>query len=120
MNTTKKPETLEEALAYNGETMEQFNARTVFDTDGQKAGKELEAVALALNEGKPMDYKDTSVGKYFPVFWAVGSGRGFSFLSCGYVFSRSVVGARLCVRDGDTATYFGKQFISIWDRYING
>lgn len=120
MNTTKKIETLEDALKYNGKTIEEFNARTEHDSDDEKAFKELKEVALALNEGKPMDYKDTSVLKYFPVFWAVGSGRGFSFCHCDYASSGSFVGARLCVRDGETARYFGEQFINIWDRYING
>lgn len=120
MNTTKRPETLEEALAYNGETMEQFNARTVHDDDNEKAYKELKAVSFALNGGKVRDYKDTSIPGYVPVFTAVGSRSGFSFSDYVFVYSDSVVGARLRVNDPETARYFGTQFISTWDRYING
>jgi len=115
-----KPTSLQEALDFNGETLEQFNHRTQFDTDGQKAGKELEVIALAINKGKVLTYKDTSYRKYFPVFWSVGSSRGFAYNSYDYNAANSLVGARLTVVSAEAAKFFGTQHLSIWDRYING
>lgn len=112
--------TLQDALDYNGETIEQFNTRTQYDADHEKAYKELCVIALALNEGKPMNYKNTKEYKYYPYFNAAGSGSGFSF--CGYACDDdySYVGARLCVNTSEKAEYMGKQFIEIYNRYING
>lgn len=36
--------TLQDALDYNGETLEHFNARTQFDDDKEKADKELAVI----------------------------------------------------------------------------
>lgn len=111
---------LADALEYNGETLDQFNKRTEHDEDHEKAYKELCVIALALNEGKRMDYSNTNVYKYYPYFYAAGSGSGFSCtgFSCAYDFS--AVGSRLCVNTSEKATYMGKQFIEIYNRYING
>lgn len=113
---------LDSALIYNGETMDQFRMRTVHDTDHELAYKELCAIALALNQGKPMDYKDMNVNKYYPYFRAAGSGSGFSSHDCifGCACDHSSVGARLCVNTAEKAQYMGKQFIEIYNRYING
>jgi len=119
MKITEKIKTLQDALDYNGETVEQFKARTIHDSDDEKAYKELKVIALALNEGKPMDYTDVRVSKYFPWFNAVGSGAGFSYDVCHYAYSVSVVGSRLCVDTSEKARYMGKQFLSIYNRYIN-
>ncbi len=112
--------TLQDALDYNGESMEDFNARTEHDSDDEKAYKELKVIALALNEGKPIDYKDASIYKYYPWFYAVGSGSGFSFDEYAFDYSSSCVGALLCVNTSEKATYMGKEFIEIFNRYING
>lgn len=119
-NIIERIKTLEDALEYNGETLEQFEARTIKDSNDERAYKALKAIALALNEGTPMDYTDTDVYKYYPWFNAVGSGSGFSFRVCAYGFSFSLVGARLCVNTREKAEYMGKQFIEIYNTYING
>lgn len=111
---------LKEALKLNGETLEQFNHRTERDTDGQKAGKELEVLSYAINGGKHMDYKDTSVRKWFPLFWSVGSGRGFAFDRSSFAYSFSHVSARHTVISEEASDFFGTQHKDIWDRYING
>lgn len=111
---------LQDALDFKGETLEQFEKRTEHDEDHEKAYKELVVVAFALNGGKTMTYGDTSVRKYYPWFWAAGSGSGFSFNDYFYDYDASGVGARLCVDTRDKATYMGKQFIDTYNRYING
>ncbi|WP_282635806.1 hypothetical protein [Sphingobacterium thalpophilum] len=106
---------LEDALAYNGESIEEFNHRTQFDNDQQRAGKELEVINQALRMGNPLgDYW------YYPVFNSARSASGFSFFAYYFDYAYSYVGSRLCVEDSDKAEYSGKTFLSIWDRYING
>ncbi len=106
---------LEDALAYNGESIEEFNHRTQFDNDQQRAGKELEVINQALRMGNPLgEYW------YYPVFNSKRSASGFSFVDYFYGYSRSGVGSRLCVEDSDKAEYCGETFLSTWDRYING
>lgn len=117
---TKVIKTFQDALDYNGETLEQFNKRTEHDAPNEKAYKKLKSIVLALNEGKPMDYTDTSVWKYYPWFYSVGSGVGFSCLSYDYDLSDSSVGARLCLRTSKLAIYAGQQFIQEYNEYING
>jgi len=119
LNIIDRIKTLSDALEYAGETLDQFNDRTINDTDDEKAYKELKAISFALNEGKHMDYSDTNVYKYYPYFNAAGSGSGFSFRGCFCVCAYSGVGARLCVDTREKAEYMGKQFISIYNRYIN-
>lgn len=111
--------TLSDALAYNGETEAEFNKRTEHDADHEKAYKELCVIALALNEGKRMDYSDTDVYKYYPWFNAAGSGSGFSFNVYVYDCVYSAVGARLCVNTREKSEYMGQQFLSIYNRFIN-
>ncbi len=117
---TKVIKTFQDALNYNGETLEEFEARTQHDAPDEKAYKKLKSIVLALNEGKPMDYTDTNIWKYFPWFRAVGSGVGFSYNDYYFDGSISAVGARLCLRTSALAIYAGKQFLSEYNEYING
>lgn len=110
-----KVESLEHALELNGETLERFNWRTERDSDGEKAGKELEAIAKAINNGKVLKVEEF---RYWPVF--IGSGSDFLFHHYDYVYSSSHVCARLTVNCGDAVIFFGKQHLAIWQRYIEG
>lgn len=114
-NIIERIDSLEAALKYNGKTMEQFNHETERDTDGQRAGKELEEIALALREGKELDM---SQKWYYPYFRrAAGSVAGFS---CGdYACDYSTVGARICVDTTEKAVYMGKKFTDIYTRYLS-
>lgn len=107
--------TFQDALDFNGETLEQFEHRTQFDTPGQKAGKSLEVIALALNEGTPRSRTDRW---YYPWFERVSSGVGLSFHGCGRDDGYAFVGSRLCVNSSDNARHFGKQFIELWSLYL--
>lgn len=111
--------TFQDALDFRGETLEQFNHRTQFDDDVQRAGKELEVIAFAIRLGKPLG---TSQGDrwYYPWFNSKRSSVGFSYVGCDFGHAFSTVGSRLCVNTSEGAEYFGEQFIDIWDRYING
>lgn len=114
---TDRIKTLQDALDYNGKTLERFNWETERDTDQQKATKELEEIATALREGKNLEMQDYW---YYPYFEKpAGLGSGFSYFDYRYVFTLSSVGARLCVDTSEKATYMGKQFISIYNRHLS-
>lgn len=108
-------------LNYVGETQEEFNARTIFDSDFHKATKEGELIALAYNQGKVLKYDGVTRLHYV---WAnvlkAGSGSGFSFDDCAYGHDRSVVGARLTFESGPLAEDAFKKFTSVYARIYNG
>lgn len=76
-------------------------------------------ICKALNGAEVMDYKDVKVYKYYPWFNSVGSGSGFSCYGFGCAYSLSGVGSRLCLKSREIAEYAGKQFIEIYNSYIN-
>lgn len=114
-NIMERIKTVQDALDYNGETLEQFNKRTQFDDDQEKATKELGVIAKALREGKPLGERS-----YYPWFNSARSASGFSFRAYGHAGDGSVVGSRLRVDTSEKSTYMGKQFIAIYNRHING
>lgn len=107
--------TLQDALDYVGESLDSFNNRTQFDDDAQRAYKELEVIVLAIRQGNELGEK-----WYYPWFNSTRSSSGFSYNGYGYDHTLSDVGSRLCVESSEKATYLGKQFIDIYNRYING
>jgi len=115
LNIMDRIDSLEAALDYNGETIEQFNWRTERDTDAQRADKEWEAICLALREGKELE-----MGAYWYYPYVLkpkaGSGSGFSYYDYHYDGAYSVVGARHSLDTADKAVYAGKKFISILTR----
>ena len=110
--------TLQDALDYVGETIDQFNYRTQCDDDTQKAGKELEVIVLAVRQGNTLGHKRGDKW-YFPYFNPKRSASGFSFDDFGCEGTGSNVGSRLCVESAEKAEYLGKQFTDIYDRYLN-
>lgn len=111
--------TLQDALDYNGETLEEFNKRTQYDDDAQRAYKELEVIVKAVRQGNELG-KTENDAWYYPWFYSARSSRGFSFNDCNYIYSYSLVASRLCVESSEKAKYLGTQFLSTYDRYING
>lgn len=115
LKITDRIKSLQDALDYNGETRAQFDLRTQYDTPGQKAGKVLEAVALALNEGKRLTKEDRW---YYPWLERVASGVGLSFSDYDIAYDCAVVGARLCVNSSEKARHMGRTFLAEYAEYI--
>lgn len=106
-NIISRIDSLQAALDYKGETMEQFNWRTERDTDQQRADKEWEVICFALREGKDLEMG----AKWFhPYLRKSGSGFSYGYY---YVIDYSGVGARHSVDTAEKAIYAGKKFISI-------
>lgn len=115
-NIIDQIKTLDDALAYNDKTKEQFAWETERDSDAQKADKELEEIALALREGKPLE-----IGQrwYYPYFnKPTGSSVGFSCRVYFCDIDIAFVGARHSVDTSEKAIYMGKQFIDIYNRKL--
>lgn len=107
----------QKALDYNGETLEEFNHRTQFDTDRQKASKELEVIVKAVNQGE--DFK--SGYRYAPYFKQNGGGGlGFHYSHCGFDGYCCSVGLSHALVSNSKSDFVGKTFMPIYERYING
>lgn len=111
--------TFQDALDYIGESLEDFNYRTQFDDDCQRAGKELEVIVLAVRQGNELRHEEDDYW-YYPYFYSKRSSVGFSYRGADYDGTASFVGSRLCVESSEKAKYLGTQFIDIYDRHING
>ncbi|WP_312139480.1 hypothetical protein [Sphingobacterium sp.] len=108
---------LPSALAFNGKTQEQFDWETERDTDAQRADKELEEIATALREFKPLSMSERW---YCPYFERQNTGSFSSFSFCAYNCDIDYAGvcARHCVDTSEKAIYMGKQFIKIYNRKL--
>ncbi|MFD2599878.1 hypothetical protein ACFSQ3_13050 [Sphingobacterium corticis] len=125
-HTTKKTfenytdmKTFEDACSAVGVDHEEFHNQYKSLPDDAYAYMQLRIISQALNGGSNMDYTDTDIYKYYPWFNSVGSSRGFSYRGYHYDASHSGVGSRLTYKSEEIAEYAGKQFIEIYNKYIN-
>ena len=114
MNITDKIKSFKDALAANGETLEQFNERTKNDTPDEVGYKKVKAIVLALNEG------ETVKSGYWPWFRRVSSGVGLSFIDFVIVVGIALVGSRLLLKNSSLAIYAGEQFAAEYKEWIDG
>lgn len=114
MNSTDKIKSFEDALAANGETLEQFNERTKNDTPDEVGYKKVKAIVLALNEGEIVK------SGYWPWFRRVSSGVGLSFCDYDVGCGNAAVGSRLLLKSSSLARYAGEQFTAEYKEWIDG
>lgn len=81
----------------------------------------LDVIATVLLEGVVLDWTNSNQYKYYPWFNKYKPGSGFSFDDslCGWTFTRTLGGARLCLDTAEKAEYFGRQFIDIFNQFLN-
>lgn len=115
---TEVIKTFADACIAEGTTEAEFGKKYGHLEEDEFAYMQLKLITKALNGGEVMEY-DGSTYLYYPWFNSRGSRGGFSF--CGYRYrdSISLVSSRLCSKNSKLATYSGKQFLSIWDSYLN-
>lgn len=112
--------TFEDACNFLDVNPEKFEKATDYLPINVYAYMQLTIISQALNGGTNMNYDDTDEYKYYPYFYAKGSSSGFSYDVYGYGRTFSIVASRLAYKSGEIAKYAGEQFLSIYDRYING
>jgi hypothetical protein len=64
----------------------------------------------AINNGWTPDWSDDDQYKYFPWFWVLSSGFGFSYSDYYCTDTAAGVGSRLCTDSREKAMYIAKQF----------
>ncbi|GAB1462206.1 hypothetical protein [Pedobacter sp.] len=115
----KDIKSFEDACAFENVDIAAFNSLVKDLPDDIAAYMKLRIIVKAINGGKSMDFKNTNENKYYPWFNAAGSVSGFSYYYYYYVDGCSSVSSRLCFIDSKRAEYAGKQFLSIYNEYIN-
>jgi len=111
----KKIDTFEKVLEFNGETMEQFNNRTIKMAPDTFGYEKVKAIVLAMNGGKNV------TSGYFPLFWNPNrSAVRFSYSDYKFVIGHSSVSCRLLIIDAKRTIYAGETFGKEYSEYING
>lgn len=82
------------------------------------AAYKLMIIYKAINNGWIPDWSDNNQTKYYPWFWVLSSGFGFSTsrYDCGH--SDTTVGSRLCTDSRDKALYIADQFKQEYQDYF--
>lgn len=114
---TDKIKTIDDVLADNGITRQQFDERTQYDDIDDKAFKMAKLIAKALNEGWIADYSDENQRKWFPwMRWDKNLGR-FVFDYSGYNCANTSAGCgpRLCFKSKELCEYAAKTFPEVYD-----
>lgn len=72
----------------------------------------------AINNKWVPDWANSNQGKYYPWYWVLSSGFGFSCSSYTYDYSFTSVGSRLCTDSSEKAMYIAKQFEQEYKDYF--
>jgi hypothetical protein len=111
-DTTKLVKTFADACEYLDIDADEFELENGDLPADEYAYKQLKIIVQALNGGEVLDYKNTSVTKYYPYFYAAGSGSGFSFRDCACDRTGSFVGSRLVFSSRSLAEFAGQTFLA--------
>ena len=78
----------------------------------------LMIIFLAINNGWRPDWSNSNQKKYYPWYWVLSSGFGFSDSAYDYVRTDSDVGSRLCTDTSEKALYIAEQFKTEYQEYF--
>jgi len=88
-------------------------------TDDELAYRQLKTIVKAINNDENFpDWSDRSQAKWFPWFWVLPSGSGFSFSYFSYGVAHSAVCSRLSFNSEKACEYAIEQFKEIYKRYL--
>jgi hypothetical protein len=104
----EQPENIKMLLAYNGIDKDMIAAQTFI---------KLTLIARALNQDWKADWTNSNQTKWFP--WFEGSASGFRFDVTYYVYTFASAPSRLCFASSELAAYAGKQFIELYNQFLN-
>lgn len=78
----------------------------------------LVVIIKAINNGWTPDWSNSNQYKYYPWFYVLSSGSGFSDAHCLFTNADANVGSRLCVDSKDKAQYLAEQFEDLYEDYL--
>lgn len=120
LKATERIKTFEDACEDQGvkpEDVLPFENPADDHQEALNAAAKLFIIAKALNGDWKADFNNSSQYKYYPWF-TPGSGSGLSFHDVAYWVTDTYAGIRLCYKDRETASYAGKQFIDIYNKFL--
>jgi hypothetical protein len=111
----KEINTFEKVLAANGETLEQFNNRTIKMAPDAFGYEKVKLIVRAMNGGKNV------TSGYYPCFFNPNrSSIGFSCEVSYYDGDNALVCGRLLMIDSERSVFAGITFHKEYSEYING
>lgn len=108
-----------DVLEVCGETVEQFNHRTQYDTLKQRAGKMIESITQALNQGWEPDWSDSNQQKWIPWFY-MNNPSGFRFDGSGSGSAGTYAGGGFRLASKKLSDYAANQFIDVYKTWMQG
>ena len=115
----ERVKSFEDALTVTGRpAMPDFSSVPVDLKDYFEAQYKVVVIAEALNEGWVPNWNDHDQEKCFPWFRVSSSGFVYDFTYFSYSSASAGSGSRLCCKNSELATYFGEQFIDIWNKIL--
>jgi hypothetical protein len=82
------------------------------------AGYKLMIIYKAINNGWKPDWGNRSQYKYYPWFWVLSSGFGFSASHYGRTHSFTTVGSRLCFETKEKSDFAAEQFFNLYKEFL--
>lgn len=104
----EQPENIRMLLAYNGIDKDMIAAQTFI---------KLTLITRALNQDWKADWTNSNQTKWFPWFEHSASGFRFDDPACGR--TSALTPSRLCFASSELAAYAGKQFIELYNQFLN-
>ena len=115
----ERVKSFEDALTVTGRpAMPDFSSVPVDLKDYFEAQYKVVVIAEALNEGWVPNWNDHDQEKCFPWFRVSSSGFVYCDTLCSYSGAYAGCSSRLCCKNSELATYFGEQFIDIWNKIL--
>ncbi|MFD2962794.1 MULTISPECIES: hypothetical protein [Olivibacter] len=118
-NVIDRIKSFEDVLDDQGISKEQWLKSIDGISDDEIAYKQIKLIVKSLNEGWEPNWSDGGQYKYYPWFEFDSSGPGFSYLAYDYDSTGSLLGSRLVYKSSELARYAGKQFESIYNKFLN-
>ena len=84
------------------------------------AGRKLEIIIEALNEGWKPDWENASQLKWYPYFYGSIAGLGYSYAYDSPSRATASVGVHLCCKSEEIADYVGQQFLDLYKEMFLG
>jgi hypothetical protein len=118
-NVTDRIKSFEDVLEDLGLSSGEWSATIKDLSDDEIAYRQIKLVVKSLNEGWEPNWSDDDEYKYYPWFEFDSSGPGFSCFDYRYDRTHSSLGSRLVYKSSELARYAGKQFESIYNKFLN-